>query len=156
MSTQPFDDRAPWTPTERALIDALLDVILPASADGKLPAGSALPVAEFLAARIAETAALGKLLRTVLRKAEALATTHGSITHALVTQLEQTEPVLFQTFVRHAFMGYYTHPSIPLRLGLPDRPPQPLGHKVPRDTAGELDELLAPVRARGKHYRDAG
>lgn len=156
--------REPWTPAERKLLDALLDVILPPTEAG-MPAGSALPVAEYLAARCADTAGLGELLHDGLHKAAALVRERGGAElgvlpeaerTALVTTLEQTEASFFRAFVRHAFMGYYTQPSVPPRLGLPSHPPQPLGHEVPRDEQAVLEALLAPVRARGQRYRDAG
>jgi hypothetical protein len=50
-------------------------------------------------------------------------------------------------------MDYYTHSSIPPKVGLPPRPPQPLGHEMPKNV--DLDALLAPVRTRGKRWRDA-
>jgi hypothetical protein len=169
MTTHDNDNTKPWTSAERALLDGLLDVILPATGDAgpkrNLPAGSTLSVADFLATRIVDTAGLGELLRDGLRAAAALVGKRGAANFgalstddrvALAGQLEKNEPVIFRALVRHAYMGYYTHPSIPPQHGLPNRPPQPLGHEVPRDEAATLDALLAPVRARGRHYRDAG
>ena len=71
---------------------------------------------------------------------------------ALVRRVEAEDPMTFLTFLTQVYMGYYTNPTIPPKLGFPDRPPQPLGHKIAEDD--NLDELLAPVRQRGRHYRE--
>ena len=157
------DTTATWSDTERASLDALLNELLPATEH--MPAASALPVAEFLATRMGELPAVTSAVRDVLRvtadKVAAMGVASlrdvpaGERTD-VVRQVQRDEPASFRTFLRYVHMGYYTQPSIPPKLGLPDRPPQPLGHKVPKDTPESLHALLSPVVARGKRYRDAG
>ena len=152
-----------WTEQERALIDDLLDVLLPATADGKLPAGSAVPIVAFFLARLADLPEFGPALSTVLtalqdvlrgRGVAALRDVALDERAAVVTQVEQSHPAEFRLVAQNAHLGYYTEPSIPIRFGLPGRPPQPLGHEVPRDSMEALMELLAPVIARGPIFRD--
>ena len=53
--------------------------------------------------------------------------------------------LLFQTY-----QGYYQIPAVLAALGLPPRPPHPKGYEIePNDL-----ELLEPVRAREKMYRE--
>jgi len=153
----------PWTEQERALIDDVLDELLPATPDGKFPAGSAVPIVAFLLARLGDTPELALALSTVLtalqdvlrgRGVSALRDIPVDERAALVTQVEQAHPAEFRVFAMNAHLGYYTEPSIPIRFGLPGRPPQPLGHEVPRDSKEALMELLAPVIARGPIFRD--
>ncbi len=71
---------------------------------------------------------------------------------AVLFALQAQEPAFFAVFLQQSYMGYYTHPSVPPNFGLPDRPPQPLGHKLPPNE--NLDELVSPVKERGKCYRE--
>ena len=147
-------------PPIRATIDALIDALLPASADGRLPAASQLGIADWLAQRAGEQPELGAQLAlcstelTELARARnaAFAELPAAQRDELVQALANAKPVAFAAVQRATYMGYYSHPTIPPLFGLPDRPPQPLGHKQPPD---DLETLLAPVRARGRHYRDA-
>lgn len=153
----------PWTEQERALLDDVLDELLPATADGKLPAGSAVPIVAFFLARLSDTPDFAPALSTVLtalqdvlrgRGVAALRDVPVDERAALVTEVEQAHPVEFRVVAMNAHLGYYTEPSIPVRFGLPGWPPQPMGHEVPRDSEEALMELLAPVIARGPIFRD--
>lgn len=153
----------PWTEQERALIDDVLDELLPATADGKLPAGSAVPIVAFFVARLGDTPEFASALSTVLTGLQDVLRVRGVLAlrdvpvderASLVTQVEQAHPAEFRVFAMNAHLGYYTEPSIPVRFGLSGRPPQPLGHEVPRDSEEVLLELLAPVIARGPIFRD--
>lgn len=165
--TENSEQTVPWSSSERVLLDWLLDEILPATADGVLPAGGALGIARHIAERVRDTPSFGALIAVGLRKtaallAESLTTRGIGELHALspaertelARAIEAAEPTFFAALIKHAYMGYYTHSRIPPLMGLPDRPPQPLGHKVPKDSVAELHVLLAPVLARGKRYRD--
>lgn len=153
MTHQQSDD---WTPAECLCLDTLLDVLLPAAGD--LPAAGALGVRSFLAERVGDTEGFGDAIAHLLAKAsELLAAADAASLDALgdaerigfVQRLEAAEPASFLKLTTQAFLGYYTEPSIPPRFGLPDRPPQPLGHTLPED---DLEPLVEPVRQRGKCY----
>jgi hypothetical protein len=162
MSSEPTSHSPviPWTAQQCALLDALLDEILPPVGD--LPAGSTLGLLTFLAARAVDTNGFAAIMDLGLHAAAKMLTERGASDLralpeperlAFVQALEAGEPRFFSSFARQSYMGYYTHPTIPPRFGLPDRPPQPLGHTVQANM--DLDVLLAPVRLRGKLYRDA-
>jgi len=145
------------------LIDDMLDELLPATADGKLPAGSTLPVVPFFLARLSDTPAFGPALSTVLSALEDVLRARGAAAlreipsderAPLVTQVEKQHPAEFRVVVLNAHLGYYTEPSTRVRFGQPGRPPQPLGHEVARDSNEALMELLAPVITRGRIFRD--
>ena len=156
-------DRPPWSEAERRLLVALLDEIVPAGTDGRVPAAGALGVADFVGQKAAEDAALAASLRRALAHAEALAEAHGARFGALdtagrvavVAALEREVPDAFAALLRHAYMGYYSRPDVRPHFGLSDRPTQPDGYDVPDDDPDELADLLAPVRARGRRYRPA-
>ncbi len=154
-------DQAPWNEAERRLLNGLLDEIVPASADGRVPAAGTLGVVDFLASKAADDPALAALLRTVLKRAAALAESRGASFEALdaagriavVEALERAEPDAFTALLQSAYMGYYSRPDVRPHFGLSDRPTQPDGYELPDDDPDELADLLAPVRARGRCYR---
>ena len=154
-------DQAPWNEAEGRLLNGLLDVIVPASADGRVPAAGRLGVVEFLARKASDDPALAALIRTVLTGAAALVECRGASFDALdaagriaiVEALERAEPDAFTALLRHTYMGYYSRPDVRPRFGLSDRPTQPEGYELAEDDPDELAALLAPVRARGGCYR---
>lgn len=154
-------DQAPWNEAEGRLLKGLLDEIVPASADGRVPAAGKLGVVEFLARKASDDPALSALIRTVLTRAAALVDCRGASFDALdvagrttiVEALERAEPDAFTALLRHTYMGYYSRPDVRPHFGLSDRPTQPDGYELPEDDPDELEAILAPVRGRGRCYR---
>ena len=154
---------SPWSEAESRLLCALLDRIVPASRDGRVPAAGALGVAEYLAESASEDSSLAALFRHALARVEALAETRGANFDALdaaardavVQALERDAPEAFAALLRHTYMAYYSRADVRPLFGLSSRPTQPGGYEVPADDAGEMAALLAPVRARGRCFRPA-
>ena len=154
-------DQVPWNEAERRLLNGLLDEIVPASADGRVPAAGTLGVVDFLAGKAADDPALAASLCTILTRAAALVDSHGASFDvldaperiAVVEALERAEPDAFKALLQSTYMGYYSRPDVRPHFGLSDRPTQPDGYELPDDDPDELDEMLAPVRARGRCYR---
>ena len=145
------------------MLNGLLDQIVPASADGRVPGAGRLGVAAFLAGKAAGDPALASLIRAVLTRAAALLESGGASFEALdaagriavVEALERAEPDAFKALLQHTYMGYYSRPDVRPHFGLSDRPTQPDGYELPADDPDELDAMLAPVRARGRCFRPA-
>ncbi|MDE0203278.1 MAG: gluconate 2-dehydrogenase subunit 3 family protein [Rhodospirillaceae bacterium] len=154
-------DQAPWNEAERRLLNGLLDEIVPASADGRVPAAGVLGVVDFLANKASDDPALAVLLRTVVTRAAALVDSRGASFEALdaaariavVEALERAEPDAFTALLQSTYMGYYSRADVRPHFGLSDRPTQPDGYVLPEDDPDELADLLAPVRARGRCFR---
>ena len=154
-------DIHPWSEDQGRLLTGLLDVIVPASADGRVPAAGALGIADFLAGKASADPALAVSLREVLSHAAALAETRGANFDdldaagriAVVEALEREAPDAFTALLWHTYMGYYSRADIRPHFGLSDRPTQPEGYELPEDDPDELADMLAPVRARGRCYR---
>ena len=154
---------SPWSETEGRLLSAVLDRLVPASADGRVPAAGALGVADFLADRASANPPLAALFGQVLAQAEALAEARGAHFDALdaagrdaiVETLEREAPDAFAALVRHVYMGYYSRADVRPLFGLSAAPTQPQGYEVPGDDPDEMAALLASVRTRGRCYRSA-
>ena len=154
-------DRVPWSEAERRLLNGLLNEIVPASADGRVPAAGTLGVVDFLARKAFDDPGLAALLRTVLTRASALLESRSAKFGALdaagriavVEALERAEPDAFKALLQSTYMGYYSRPDVRPHFGLSDRPTQPDGYVLPEDDPDELEAMLAPVRARGRCFR---
>ena len=140
--------------TQRELLDALLDQIIPASDDGRIPSAGALGVADFIGDRIAADGELGSLIQRGLAKAAMLISANGHrVEPDVVRQLEQDAPDFFETLIRQTYMGYYSRGDIRGLLGLSPKPVHPDGYDVPGQDLDEIEALTAPVRERGRCYR---
>ncbi len=154
-------DIHPWSEDQGRLLTGLLDVIVPASADGRVPAAGALGIVDFLVSKASADPALAVSLREVLSHAAALAEARGANFDdldaagriAVVEALEQEAADAFTALLWHTYMGYYSRADVRPHFGLSDRPTQPEGYELPEDDPDELADMLAPVRARGRCYR---
>ena len=154
-------DIHPWSEDQGRLLTGLLDVIVPASADGRVPAAGALGIADLLASKASADPPLAVSLREVIPHAAALAEARGANFDdldaagriAVVEALEREAPDAFTALLWHTYMGYYSRADVRPHFGLSDRPTQPEGYELPEDDPDELADMLAPVRARGRCYR---
>ena len=138
---------------------ALLDRVVPPSADGRLPGAGTLGMAAPVAEAMRRAPEMELAILPALDDAESSARQrHGRAfaelspeqQEALVQALDTAHPALIPTLAFHAYVAYYQHPRVVAALGLEARPPHPKGYEMaPNDL-----ELLDPVRRRGKVYRD--
>ena len=145
-----------WTQTQRTLLDAILDELVPPSNDGTIPGAGALGVADFLP--IADAFAPNPV-DTTQAVMMALGESFVELTRpekvAALHLIETQQPDAFATLVRLTYMGYYSRPDTRPLFCVGAHPVHPQGYPVPREEEALMDELTAPVRARGKVYRDA-
>jgi len=155
-------DRVAWSESRKALLNRILDEIIPASDNGRIPSGGSLRVAKHLEALAKDTPGLEEQFSRGLDRAATLAERRGGVfkdlssddRRQLVADLEALEPDFFSALLRHTYMGYYTEPSVPPLIGLTDKAPQPDGYDVPDEDVEKLEGLVEPVKARGRCYRD--
>lgn len=150
-----------WNEGESALLTGLLDEIIPASSDGRVPSAGALGVADFVMDKLTEDGTPNEMIRTALSHAETLVAEAGrnfaelesNARIAIVRQLEATEPEFFTLLIRYTYMGYYSRSDVRPLFGLSNQPTQPDGYDVPSESPEFMAELTAPVRKRGPVYR---
>jgi Gluconate 2-dehydrogenase subunit 3 len=149
----------PLSPAEARALAAVLDALVPPSADGRLPGAGALGLAQRVEDAMAGSPALAAAVRSGLAALEALARGHGAAgldalapapCEALLRELAAREPGFVPGLLFHTYAGYYQHPEVLAGLGLEPRPPFPKGYAV---EPSDLDALLAPVRRRAPLYR---
>ena len=158
MRRDPHDRRLFFSEQQRTLLNAVLDLIVPAS--GNLPGGGELRVAEHVEGVAGLSQRKRRLFSEGLKSIEVTSVQGHSSEFAelsdedkvgVLRQVESQHPDFFSALVNQTYAGYYTNPKALRAKGLSLRPPQPQGY--------ELDEfdmsLLDNVRKRGKVYRDA-
>lgn len=152
-------DAVPFTDDQQRVLAHVLDDLVPASADGRLPAAGALGVGAYLdrslaalpelKAMIAEgLTALGALARR--RDPRGLDGLAAAARTAVLAEHAGSEHSFPPILILHAFAGYYQDPRVLALLGLPPRAPHPQGYEMGADDLS----LLEPVRRRGKVYRE--
>ncbi len=151
------DQAAELTPEQRETLRAILQTLVPPSADGRMPGAAELAA---VLQRVEQAAAGLPALRAGLAQLQAEAVAQSGAGFAaldpagratLLDEFGARQPSLLQRLGLEAVTCYYQQDAVLERLGLPARPPYPAGFTVP---AGDLS-LLAPVIARGRIFRDA-
>ena len=144
------------TPARRATLDAVLDLIVPPSSDGRMPGASQVGVAEFLIAQAADAlpevaADLDELDRRALEAhGVSFAAMDGPRRQALTDSIRAAQPTFMARLALETVTCYYLDDRVLMGIGMEARPPWPKGYTV---AAGDLS-LLDPVRARGDIWRD--
>jgi hypothetical protein len=131
---------------ERTL-NALLDVLIPPSAERGMPgageldlAGAVLAVSDIVPHVDGALALLG----------EDFAARSPEERHRAVEALAAAQPMALPAMLFHLYRAYYAEPRVLAALGMPPRPPYPEGYEVEPNELG----LLERVRAREKIYRE--
>jgi hypothetical protein len=148
-----------FSAAEERMLAHLLDVVIPASPDGRLPAAGALGLTAHIARAVARTPMLRPVvdhgLSTLAELArrrhpdgwEALSADERS---AVLEEFTAADQFFLPAFLFLAYSGYYADPRVLEALGLEARPPHPEGYAMEPDDLS----LLEPVRRRGAIYRD--
>ena len=133
-----------------ALLDRVLDTLIPESEDGRMPSAGALSLAAGVRAAAAGAEETIEAGLDALRGAGFETLDLGERT-AVLQELEATQPAFTGGLYMAVCTLYYAHPEVLTALGLEPRPPFPKGYAL---DPGNL-EALERVRARGKIFRDA-
>ena len=142
--------------SQRETLRVLLGMIVPPSADGRMPGAAQMAA---LARHVAEAAtslpALGEHLDALDREAM---TRYGAAFPAvdeagrltLLEELRGRDPMTLDQLALETLTCYYQQDRVLEGLGMEARPPFPKGYQVEQ---GDL-ALLDPVIARGRIYRE--
>lgn len=138
---------------------ALLDEVIPPSADGRMPGAGELGLGERIAREMAANGVMLDTVRSGIANLDRVARgEHGSPFGELpsddrkrvLAQVAEAEPTLVPTLAFPTYIAYYEHPRVLSALGLEPRPPHPDGYELePFDT-----KLLEGVRQRAHSYRE--
>lgn len=152
-------DDASFNAAQRRALAHVLDDLIPASADGTLPAAGALGCSAYVEQSLGALPELKAMVADGLTALDALARSRdpGGLdamtpeTRAgVLLEHAGAEHAFPPILVLHAFAAYYQDPRILEILGMPPRAPHPKGYEMGADDLS----LLAPVRQRGRIYRE--
>jgi hypothetical protein len=133
-----------------SLLSLILDTLIPASPDGRMPGAGSLGLADAVRAEIsAATDIVGAGLSAAEERGFADLDDAGRT--AALREIESEQPAFIPTLFVPTCIAYYQHPNVMVALGMEPRPPYPKGYVL---EPGNLD-ALERVRNRGKFYRDA-
>ncbi len=142
------------TAAQRETLVAVLDMIIPASGDGRFPSAAEVDVLDHIReSRRQLLPALRKDLDRLAaeRSVTAFAQLAKSDRARVMDQIRSAEPGFLKSLALETATRYYQDARVLHALGMEARPPFPEGYEV---VSGDLS-LLDPVRRRGKLYRDA-
>jgi hypothetical protein len=158
MTTRPLETAFFFTNTQRELLRAILDRIIPAS--GAFPGAGDLGVVAYVDAVVGRSAELRPLFargvtQIDITSQELYSQAFGGLSDhqkdAVLCHVEAKNSEFFSALVTNTYSGYYSNPLIIRLLGLDVRAPQPRGYELePLDLS-----LLDRVRLRKPLYRPA-
>ena len=150
-----------WTESEHEILYRILETLVPASKDGKIPSANNILIIEKLKQEAIKDNKFKSLLLDGLKHIKQMLIETGNDLNSidlrnftnLICKLEDQKPEFFNAFLRKIYIAYYNQPSIRTHFGLSANPPHPEGYNVPSETIEEISSLVAPVIKRGACYR---
>ena len=145
----------PFSAAQRAALDVLMDQLIPASPDGRMPAARALGLfTEVSTMRPVDRDLIAKGLADLDQRA---LRSHGcsfaqlgvQVQQSLVQALSSERSAFVQSFMVQTVGRYMAHPQVLPLIGLEPRPLWPKGNVV---AEGDWS-LLNVVKQRPKNYR---
>ncbi len=140
------------------VLEQTLELLIPGNVTAAIESGNSPGVMAFLQQSLQDDDVLYERIRTLLTEVSESTTTAASASQAVITAerlhlLESDHPQEFASLLRLTYMAYYSRAVARRQLGLGPWPVHPQGYTVPEESAGLLQTLTAPVRARGPFYR---
>jgi len=147
------------TDEKLALLLKILDEVIPAGGERRMPSAGMKAVADSVLSATAYSDDPLGTVTAILDAVQAKAPEFAGLTSreriALLKAVEAEFPQTFAELVRLTYMAYYSRSDIRPFLGVGAHPVHPDGYAVERESEALMDELTAPVRARGAAYRQA-
>ena len=144
------------TDQQRRTLSALVNMMIPASEDGRMPGAGELDLLAYVRDETGELIPAIEQGLTVLNQqaidefGQDFASLADSDKQQQVDAIRVNQPDFVQSLLLKTVSAYYQNDRVISALGLEPRPPYPEGHEV---EAGDLS-LLDPVRKRSKLYRE--
>jgi hypothetical protein len=160
QSSPPIASDSPIAAPERRILDRLVDLMIPESADGVMPGAGTLDLYRergrltdaALAALREGARGLGALARARLQADFVALDTERAMT--VVNEYRALAPEFFGVFVTQSAARYYQHDRVLLALGLEPRAPWPQGNQVAEGDWSLLDPVRERAAAHGVIYRE--
>jgi len=133
--------------SNESVLRALLDTLVPASEDGRMPSACEVGFDAFL---VTQGEAFAPALQAILAQlGDDFATLSAEARHEKVADLSASEPALFAGLLAQVYDCYYQDDRVRRAIGVVQGPVFPQGNEVAR---GDLT-LLDPVIENSDQYR---
>jgi hypothetical protein len=144
----------PLSLAQRRTLRAVAALVVPASAEYGVPGADDETIATDIERTLGPDRAAVQRALDLLDAAAGgpLADQSPARREAAGRRLREHEPALANTLAGLVLAGYYRDDRVMRSLGLEPRAPYPQGYTV---EPGDLEGLLAPVRARGRLWRES-
>ena len=140
-----------WSQADETHLIATLDQLIPPNPEKSIPGAGELGILDYLAKVASNDPSFEESVTSLLRFAQ---TSADGVTTDLVRLFEAEHPEAFSAILTETYKGYYSRPDMRAKVGVGAHPVHPKGYDVPPDPPQLMDELTAPVRARGPVFRD--
>ena len=135
------------TGPQRAVLDALLDTLLPASEDGVMPSAAQVDFNAYLSMQAEDF--IPELISTLQHFDVSFAGLSLAERCQRVSDFSTANPEQFQSLLMHVYDCYYQNDRVRAQIGVVAGAPFPQGHQV---TPGDLS-LLDPVIENSARHR---
>ena len=125
---------------QREILEALVDTIVPASEDGRMPSARECGFASYLARNAPEF--LPELTGILAEFDSAFATQPARLRYERVTAFSEQEPEPFNRLLAEVFGCYYQDERVLAAIGLRAGPPFPNGNTLEPGDLSLLDPVL--------------
>ena len=133
--------------SNESVLRALLDTLVPASEDGRMPSACEVGFDAFL---VTQGGAFAPALQAILAQlGDDFATLSTEARHEKLTELSASEPALFAGLLVQVYDCYYQDDRVRHAIGVVQGPVFPQGNEIAR---GDLT-LLDPVLENSDQYR---
>ncbi|WP_411958471.1 gluconate 2-dehydrogenase subunit 3 family protein [Paracoccus homiensis] len=140
------------------MLNLVLNCLIPAQPSRSVPGGGEVGVDDFLENAAAFDPDPQQVVTTILTAIAQQQTDFAGLSDARREQalawVETEMPDIFARFLRLVYIGYYGQPALRPLFGVGAHPVHPGGYAVQPEDAATIDSLTAPVRRRGRIYRD--
>ena len=144
-----------YTNHQLEMLKCIVDCLIPAK--GPMPSAATVGTVEFISAATIKSPQSSRLMIEGFTQIDIMAQKQGlayvNLTKEnqkeIIQSIESNHTEFFKLLLKETYNCYYTNPSVLKLIGLPGRPPQPLGYELHQ---GNLD-LLESVSARGEIWR---
>ncbi|MCP3983444.1 MAG: gluconate 2-dehydrogenase subunit 3 family protein [bacterium] len=126
--------------SNESVLGALLDTLVPASEDGRMPSASEVGFDAFL---VTQGEAVAPALQAILAQlGDDFATLSAEARHEKVTELSASEPALFAGLLAQVYDCYYQDDRVRSAIGVVQGPVFPQGNEVARGNLTMLDPVI--------------
>ena len=136
----------PFSASERGVLVALLNTLIPSSEDGRLPGAGSLDLRDFLSS--APDPSFEQVVRDAVEVlGDDFADTNPAVREERVAEFSATHAEAFSQLYLQTLAVYYRQDEVLRGIGSGEGPPFPRGNEVVEGDTGLLDPVIANPKA---------